>query len=329
MILENAAELAKEILPSNLLSRTAIIVPTYNAARHWVELERALVQQGVLRDQILIVDSSSSDDTCMLAQRSGFNVKTIQKTSFRHGATRQMAADALPWAENLVYLTQDAIPRTPNAIANLIHCFADRSVGAAYGRQLPRRGADPIEAHARNFNYSDCSEVRDLSDRERLGIKAAFFSNSFAAYRRKALEEVNGFPMRTIVSEDVTVAARMLLAGWKIAYSAEAEVLHSHALSLREESSRYFDIGVHHAREKWLLREFGSAGGEGATFVASELRYLANTNMSLIPIATIRNINKWLSYQLGLREKNLPIKLKEILSAQPNFWSDERTGKNR
>ena len=329
MMSENSAVLANEISPSDLLSRTAIIVPTYNASRHWVELEQALLQQGVMRDQILIVDSSSSDDTCKLAQRSGFSLKSIQKESFRHGATRQMAADALPWAEHLVYLTQDAIPRTANAIANLVSCLADSSVGAAYGRQLPRNGADPIEAHARTFNYSDSSEVRVLSDRKRLGIKAAFFSNSFAAYRRTALEEVHGFPLRTIVSEDVTVAARMLLAGWKIAYNADAEVLHSHALSLREEASRYFDIGVHHAREKWLLREFGSAGGEGATFVASELRYLLNTKKSLIPLATIRNMNKWLSYQLGLREKNLPIKIKEFLSAQPNFWSDERTGKNR
>jgi len=70
------------------------------------------------------------------------------------------------------------------------------------------------------------------------GFKAIFFSNSFGAYRRKALEEVGGFPKDVNFGEDTVVAGHLLLAGWKIAYAADAEVYHSHSYSICEEFQR-------------------------------------------------------------------------------------------
>ena len=310
---------------SRFLRQAGIVIPTYNAAPYWTRMRAALDEQGINEEQVLIVDSSSTDDTRRLAQRAGYRVKKIPTSSFRHGATRQMAADCLPWAEVLIYLTQDAIPFGADSLAYLLQSFDNPEVGAAYGRQLPRREADPIERHARLFNYPDKSDLRTLDKKKEIGIKAAFFSNSFAAYRRVALEQVDGFPKDTIVSEEVTVAARMLIAKWKVLYQAEATAIHSHPLTLRKEFSRYFDIGVHHGRERWLLDTFGGAGGEGRRFVLSEAKYLMKTKPLLLPFATIRNVSKWCSYQLGLRERFLPESWKEFVSAQPNFWRDQRT----
>jgi rhamnosyltransferase len=163
-----------------------------------------------------------------------------------------------PDAEILVYLAQDAILASSDAIEELATAFRDPHVGAAYGRQLPRPGAGPIEAHGRLFNYQAAPDVRSLQCRRRLGFKTVFISNSFAAYRRSALEDAGGFPLRTVFGEDTITATRMLLNGWKIAYVAGASVYHSHEYSAREEFRRYFDIGVLHAREAWLVREFGA-----------------------------------------------------------------------
>jgi rhamnosyltransferase len=309
---------------ASLLRKTALVIPTYNASRHWSQLHAALEQQGLSDEQILIVDSSSSDNTRKLARRAGYRLKQIPKECFRHGATRQMAADSLPWAEVLVYMTQDAVPANESSIKNLVDSFNDPEVGAAYGRQLPRQQASPIECHARLFNYPEVSDLRTFSSRSRLGIKAAFISNSYAAYRRSALLDVGGFPKNAIVSEEVTVAARMLIANWKVAYRADATAIHSHPLSVRQEFSRYFDIGVHHGRSKWLLHAFGGAGEEGRTFVMSQMRYLAKTKPSDIPVAALRNLSKWCSYQLGLHERYLPLAVKEVLSGYPHFWEEER-----
>ncbi|AEU36935.1 glycosyltransferase [Granulicella mallensis] len=306
------------------LQRAGIVIPTYNANRHWERLQTALETQGIAREQVLIVDSSSSDKTQELVRHAGYRLMNVSKESFRHGATRQMAVESMPWAEFLVLLTQDAIPCGDHSIETLLCAFNDPAVGAAYGRQLPREQADPIEQHARLFNYPDLSDVRTFASHERLGIKTAFFSNSFAAYRRAAFDEVGGFPSNTIVSEEVTVVARMLLADWKVAYQSDATVIHSHPLTLLQEFSRYFDIGVHHGREQWMLDAFGGAGGEGRTFVLSQMQFLLKTKPSLIPLATLRNASKWCSYQLGLHEKYLPLALKQALSAQKNFWQDEK-----
>jgi rhamnosyltransferase len=323
MSVSDAPQSASASRPS-LLRKTAVVIPTYNAGRHWNQLHSALQQQGLSEEQILIVDSSSSDNTRKLARRAGYRLKQIPKESFRHGATRQMAAESLGWAEVLIYMTQDAAPSGENSIKKLVGSFDDPEVGAAYGRQLPRLEASPIERHARLFNYPDASDLRTFSSRNKLGIKAAFISNSFAAYRRSALLEVGGFPRNTIVSEEVTVAARMLIANWKVAYQADAAVIHSHPLTVKQEFSRYFDIGVHHGRAKWLLHAFGGAGEEGRTFVMSQMRYLAKTKPSDMPVAAFRNLSKWCSYQLGLHERFLPIAVKAALSGYPHFWEEER-----
>jgi rhamnosyltransferase len=305
-----------QAFPGNI----GFVIPTYNAGPYWDRFHAALERQGVPREQVLVIDSSSTDSTRRSVKSAGYALLEISQASFRHGGTRQMAADSLPWAEILVFLTQDAIPCGAGSIDELLRAFKDPQVGAAYGRQLPREGAGPVERHARLFNYSERSEVRTFESRERLGFKAAFLSNSFAAYRRAALEAVGGFPRDAIICEDTTVAGRLLIDGWKIAYQAEATVIHSHALSVRSESSRYFDIGVHHGREKWLLDAFGGAGGEGRAFVMSELRFLLKSQPAQIPGAFIRNLSKWVAYQLGLHEKHLPRMLKEFFSTQPSFW---------
>jgi rhamnosyltransferase len=220
----------------------------------------------------------------------------------------------------LVYLTQDAILDSSETIAELLKAFENQEIGAAYGRQLPHVGSTPIEKHARLFNYSGRSSIRTLESREQLGFKSIFISNSFAAYRREALMAVGGFPRDVIFGEDTITAAKLLLAGWKIAYVAEAQVYHSHSYTWRQEFRRYFDIGVLHSREHWLLDEFGHASGEGKRFVLSELRYLWPKHILLIPSSLIRTALKLIGYRLGRMEGKLGLAWKRRFSMNRSFW---------
>jgi rhamnosyltransferase len=297
----------------------AVIVPTLNAAREWPAFASALLA-AVEPRSVMIVDSSSTDDTAKLARAAGFRVHIIPRSEFNHGSTRQLAVQLLPEAEILIYLTQDALLASPETIAILLKAFEDPEIGAAYGRQLPYIGAKPIEAHARLFNYSTKSDVRVLESRREIGIKSIFISNSFAAYRRQALLTVGGFPRDVIFGEDTITAARLLLSGWKIAYVAEAQVYHSHSYTWLQDFKRYFDIGVLHARENWLLQEFGSTGGEGRRFVRSELNYLWPRHWWLIPSALIRTAIKLVGYRLGRMEQMLSVKWKRRLSMHHRFW---------
>jgi rhamnosyltransferase len=164
--------------------------------------------------------------------------------------------------------------------------------------------------------------VRDLESRHTLGIKAAFLSNSFSAYRVSELLEVGGFPSEVIMAEDAIVAGRLLLAGWKTAYVAEAQVYHSHPFTVGEEFRRYFDIGVCHRREAWLCEQFGKAGSEGERYVWSEFSYLAHYGPQLLPVALLRTISKALGYQLGLHGKRVGRAWSKRLSYHKSFWDE-------
>ncbi len=304
----------------------ALCVTTLNAGKAWNDWLAALKSQTLQPACTLVIDSSSTDDTPALARAAGLSVVTIARSDFNHGGTRQWAVEHLGDYSNIVFLTQDALLAHPDALSTLLDALhASPDIGAVYGRQLPHYGATPIEAHARLFNYPAHSALRSLGDRAQFGIKTAFFSNSFAAYRREALHAIGGFRRNLILGEDTIAAGQMLLAGWRIAYCAEAQVRHSHHYGLRNEMARYFDIGVLHQREAWMLEQFGRAEGEGLRFIRSEWAYLARHAPWLVPEAGLRTLLKYLGYRLGRSEQRLSPAWKRRLSMQPGYWRDDAT----
>jgi len=300
--------------------KCAFCLPTLNAAATAQAFLAALNGQSFADVERLLVDSSSTDGTPELFAAAGFRIHGIPRTEFNHGTTRQLAVELCPDADIIVFLTQDAILANPVSLQCLLAAFNDPYVGAAYGRQLPAQDASPIASHARLFNYPPVSRIVSRGDIPRLGVKAAFLSNSFAAYRREALQAVGGFPSNVIFGEDTCVAARMLQAGWKIAYCAEAQVRHSHNYTMWEEFRRYFDIGVFHSREKWFLDSLGGAEGEGRKFIVSEIKCLSGTAPWYIPVSCFRTLLKFAGYRLGFLEKYLSVSVKKRLSMNRAFW---------
>ena len=72
----------------------AVVVPTLNAAGDWAKFAPALLL-NVRPDQVLILDSCSTDGTAELARQSGFRVHQIARSDFNHGGTRQVGAELL------------------------------------------------------------------------------------------------------------------------------------------------------------------------------------------------------------------------------------------
>lgn len=302
----------------------ALVVPTLNAGSKWKEWLYSFSKQTFKPQHLIIIDSSSMDNTVELARQEGFNITIIAKHEFNHGGTRQLAVSMISKVEIIVFLTQDAILANVYSLEKLLNCFENNQIGAAYGRQLPNINEESTGFHARLFNYPDESKIKSVNDASSMGIKTAFISNSFAAYRTNSLLGVGGFPKRTILGEDTYVAAKMLLAGWKIAYCAEAQVYHSHNYSFFQEFKRYFDIGVFHSRESWIREKLGQAEGEGLRFVLSEFRFvLSKGKWYLIPSIFIRTVLKYLGYRLGIREKNLPFQWKKYFSMHKQYWDQE------
>jgi GT2 family glycosyltransferase len=312
------------------MSPVRIIVPVRNGGQRWREAAIALRSALADPSSVVVVDSGSNDGSDRVALENEFALERIDPRTFNHGGTRQMAVDR--WcvgSEFVVFLTQDAVIEGTESLPSLLSGFSDAAVGAAYGRQLPHAGASPFEAHMALFNYGAESETRSLADAARLGIKAAYISNSFGAYRTSALRACGGFPGHLILGEDTFVAVKMLLGGWNVRYCADARVWHSHAYSICRESQRYFDFGVLHAQLPELAENFGRAEGEGLRFVASELRFVARHAPWLLPQVPVRNAAKYVSYRLGLTFERLPRSVCRRLSMTKVFWEPAAAGDGR
>ena len=299
----------------------AIVVLTKEPGEGIREVLAGINRQGQVFKRRVVMDSNSEDGTCAYAEEYGFEVLRLGEREFNHGATRAWCVSLLADVDVVVFLTQDALLASVDSVERLLAYFADESVGAAYGRQLPYPDASPLAAHARLFNYTARPQVKSYEDRASLGIKTPFLSDSFAAYRLSALQAVGGFPERVIIGEDMYAGARLLQAGYRVAYAADAAVYHSHDYSLGQDFRRYFDTGVFQQEQPWIREAFGGAEGTGLQFVRSQLAYLWGLRAyGALLSAVLHNGIRLLGYRAGLLHCLLPSWLCRKLSGQAYYF---------
>lgn len=302
------------------MKKISIIIPTYNAENYLPILLEKIKNQSPKEYELIIIDSSSKDKTVKIAKKFTDSVIVIPQNEFDHGGTRAKAAE-IAKGEIIIYLTQDALLYDENTLENIIKVFDDEKVSAAYGRQLSYDDTNLFGKHLRKFNYPDITITRTKDDIKKYGIKTAQLSNSFAAYRKSALMETGNFKDGLILGEDVYTGAKMVLAGFSLVYTADAKVYHSHSYTVLEEFKRYFDIGVFHKCEHWILDSFGKAEGEGMKYIKSELKYLIDHGAwYLLPEWFIRNGMKFLGYKLGQKYEKLPKVIVKKFSMHHRWW---------
>ncbi|RYL93937.1 glycosyltransferase family 2 protein [Sporolactobacillus sp. THM19-2] len=309
------------------MSGISFVIPVYNPGNDFKQILNSIKlyeSESHYDTEIIVVDSSpSANTTDFVRNDSSVNVIKIESSNFNHGGTRNQAFN-ISKGEYVVFLTQDAVPSSPECFKKIIkNMEKDPSIGMAYGRQLPKRDAKLFSKLARDFNYPSQSRVKSLKDKDNLGIKTVFVSDSFAAYRRSALIDVGGFPRNTILSEETFVAAKMLTKGYSIAYEADACVYHSHNYTCIQEFKRYFDTGVFYGRENWITKKFAHAESEGRKFIIYQLREIISFHyFHLIPEFLFRNALKYVGYKLGTMEKYIPLRIKKKISMNTNYWEN-------
>lgn len=221
----------------------SLVIPTLDAQAEIGDLLKILLSQTLCPDEIIVVDSASSDSTVEIASGfDGVRVIEIERCDFNHGLTRDMAFKE-SFGDIVCFMTQDAVPADERYIENLVEpILADSRVAISSGRQLPKKDAREFERLVREFNYGPTSNIRSKDDIPAMGIKAYFATDVCSAYRRSSYFELGGFG-RTDMSEDMLMAAKAVGAGYLVAYAADACVYHSHNLTPVEQFRRNFAIG--------------------------------------------------------------------------------------
>lgn len=299
------------------MKTVGVVVLTLNAEEHLPICLQPFLKSP-LKPKILVVDSSSTDKTVAIAKDLGVEVLEIERSSFNHGKTRELARKHMN-TDIVVMVTPDAYAVDASVLEKLISPLLKGEASIAYARQLPHDQAGFFEAFPRMFNYPPKSEIRSIADIKRYGSHTFFCSDSCAAYLNSALDEIQGF-RAVILGEDTLAAAELLKAGHKIAYVAEAEVKHSHCYSLKQEFCRYFDTGLMRKEYENLLACAKNDKTRGASFARQMLKHLYDNQPLLLPYALMHILTKWTGYQLGRASLNAPVWWKKALSGQKYFW---------
>jgi len=224
----------------------SIVLPTRNGAATLPSLFEAVARQRVdFPFEVVAVDSSSSDGTAALLRERADRFITISADAFDHGLTRNLGIEQAR-GELIVLTVQDALPTSETWLAALTAPLgADNRLAGTFARQIARPEASAITRYslARWAGASDMPRTTAVSSRaefEALDPAARFerciFDNVCACIRRSVWSQ---HPFRrTPIAEDVEWARDVLLAGYRLAYTPAAAVIHSHDRSARYEFAR-------------------------------------------------------------------------------------------
>lgn len=301
--------------------RVDVVIPVCSPDERLLLILKRLRRQSYPVGKIYIIHTKSGDfpEEAEILEEDVV-VKHIEPEEFDHGATRDMGF-RLSDAGIVVFMTQDAVPAGRELIQRLVRPLVERKdVGVSYARQLPAENCSPTERYTRRFNYPNESRVKGKEDIEELGIKTFFCSDVCAAYRREIYEEMGGFTKKTIFNEDMVMAAHMVHAGYKVAYAADAKVIHSHNYTAIQQFRRNFDLAVSQADHPEVFAGIRPEG-EGIRMVKQTALYLLKSRRAhLIPALFCQSGCKYAGYRLGLCYRKLPSWVIRRCTGNQSYW---------
>lgn len=300
--------------------RISVIIPTLNAGQEIEHLLQALLKQNKKANEIIVIDSSSDDNTCDICKKyNEVKLIMVERKNFDHGETRAYAFNQAI-GDFVLFITQDAVPSDDRYISNLLLPFQDEKVAMVSGRQCANKDANEIEKLTRTFNYPRISNVRTEADVPRLGIKTFFASDVCSAYRRSAYEDIGGFDYPIITNEDMVIASKFICAGYKVAYAADATVIHSHHYNLKQQFMRNFDIGVclKVYENNFKNLNVSSEGIKMVKWVIGEL--LKNGKLGSAIYYALECACKLTGNKLGENYQQLPYGVVRTFSPNKQYW---------
>ncbi|MDI3340792.1 MAG: glycosyltransferase family 2 protein [Sphaerobacter sp.] len=217
-------------------ARVDVIIPTYNGRAHLAVCLPALARQTYRDFRVIVVDDASTDDTAELVRRVMPEATLLRLPCNSGLAVAINRALASSSAELVAFLNNDTEPE-PGWLAALVAALdrhPDAAAVASKLRLFDRR--DVLHSAGDTFSRRGVPNSRGVweVDRGQYDSEEEVFSACGAAalYRRAALEAVAAIdghvldPDFFMYCEDVDLAWRLRLLGYRIVFAPDAVVYH-------------------------------------------------------------------------------------------------------
>ena len=217
--------------------RVSAVIRAYNEAKHIGRLLEGFEQQTVKPDEVILVDSGSTDATVAIAEAAGCRIVHIDKSEFSFGRALNRGCAAAT-GDILLFASAHVYPLYNTHVEHLISAFDRDGVAIAYGRQVGDERTKFSESRVMlkwfpNHNIWDQSHP--------------FSNNANAAVLKSAWQE-SPYDEALTGLEDLDFAKKALARGHKIAYVADAPIVHVHEETWNIIRNRYRREAMAYAR---------------------------------------------------------------------------------
>lgn len=233
------------------MQKITIIIPVKNGAISLDKCLKSICSQEGITVKLIIVDSGSTDDSVIIAEKYNAKIVNVKPSEFNHGKTR---FEALQYAtSDLIFFTvQDAWFGEADVLYKMSLHFVDEEVMSVTGHQAIPWGAldkNPAywfkrisEAKPEIKYFSTPGSFDKLSPEQKVNI--CCWDDVIAMYRKRALIEI---PFRTVeFSEDCIWAKDALAGGFKLIRDPRLLINHYHHVNFKYSFKTKFIVSYHY-----------------------------------------------------------------------------------
>lgn len=233
--------------------RVSAVIRAYNEGKHIGRLLKGLEQQTAKLHEVILVDSGSTDDTVAIAEAAGCIIVPIAKSEFSFGRALNRGCAAAS-GDVLLFASAHVYPVYDTYVEHILKAFDREGVAIAYGRQVGDE----------RTKFSESRVMLKWFPTENIWDQGHPFSNNANAAVLKSAWQESPYDETLTGLEDLDFAQKALDAGHKIAYIADAPVVHVHEETWSITRNRYRREAIAYARivegsEMSLLRALGLA----------------------------------------------------------------------
>jgi rhamnosyltransferase len=228
--------------------KCSIVIRSFNEDKHIGKLLKGIQKQLCSYEvEVILVDSGSTDSTVKIAEGMGAKIVNISPEDFSFGYALNVGC-ALASGEFLVFVSAHVYPVYTNWLQNMLDPFTDEKIALVYGRQIGDEYSKFSEKRLLNKWFPAISNHNQLHP----------FSNNANAAIRKSLWVEQPYDESLTGLEDLDWGNKIISKGYKIAYEADAVIVHVHEETPKKVFNRYYREAIAfkrimpHARFKFL-----------------------------------------------------------------------------
>lgn len=215
--------------------KTSVVIRCFNEEQHIGRLLTGLLKQKRGPDQIIVVDSGSTDATLAIASRFPVDIHSIEPEAFSFGRSLNTGCGAAT-GELIAIVSAHVYPVYDTWLEELTAPFSDPQVALTYGRQEGDERTKYSERQIMARWFPAQSEMQQTHP---------FCNNANAAIRRTVWES-QPYDEDLTGLEDLDWAKRALDTGHRISYVATAPVVHAHDETWGQLVNRYRREAIAH-----------------------------------------------------------------------------------